>query len=346
MKKIDIVIVNWNSGDQLRECLDSIARTASRETLGRVVVVDNASSDSSLSEAGEPNLPLLVIRNQENRGFAAACNQGANAGEADYLLFLNPDAQLQADSLAVPQTFLSESVRADVGICGVQLLDDHGRVARSCSRLPTPMTLVFQSLGLNRLLSRWFPSQPMLEWDHGTTRAVDQVIGAFFFVRRSVFDRLGGFDERFHVYYEEVDFSLRARAAGWKTVYLADAQAYHRGCGTSEQAKARRLFYSLRSRILYAAKHFSALGAMTVAATALLVEPWTRLVWSALRRAPGEFRETLGGFLLLWKNVPNIVAQIWNAPSVNRQDFPPCETLKPPHFRGGKLRRSSGERQT
>ena len=311
MAKIDIVIVNWNSGDQLRECLASLARTAPRDILGQVMVIDNASSDNSLVNIEKISLPMRVIRNRENRGFAAACNQGAAAASADFILFLNPDTKLTSDALFVPLTLLSKPDQAGVGICGIQLLDEQGRVARSCSRLPTPGILIAQSLGLNRILSSWFPSQAMTEWDHGSTRTLDQVIGAFFLVRREVFESLGGFDERFYVYFEEVDFSLRARTAGWRTLYLADVQAYHRGCGASEHAKAHRLFYSLQSRMLYAAKHFSKLGAGMVIAATLLVEPWTRLAWSALRCTPSEMWETLRGYSLLWDNIPRILSVGW-----------------------------------
>jgi N-acetylglucosaminyl-diphospho-decaprenol L-rhamnosyltransferase len=309
MPQIDIVIVNWNSGDQLQECLASVAATVPREILGRVVVVDNASTDNSLEELEQTSLPLLVVRNPTNRGFAAACNQGAAAGSAEHLLFLNPDTRLHVDSLSIPLAFLAETAQADVGICGIQLLDDYGRVARSCSRLPTAAGLVFQAFGLGRLSPRRFPTQSMTEWDHATTRAVDQVMGAFFLMRREAFQRLGRFDERFYVYFEEVDLSLRARAAGWRTVYLADAQAFHRGGGTSEHAKARRLFYSRQSRILYAAKHFSTPGALAVAAATLLVEPWIRLAWATARLAPREIGETIKGFALLWMNVPSILRQ-------------------------------------
>jgi N-acetylglucosaminyl-diphospho-decaprenol L-rhamnosyltransferase len=308
MAQVDIVIINWNSGNQLRECLGSIVQTVPREMLRHAIVVDNASSDNSLVGVEEAYLPLLLLRNRRNRGFAAACNQGAAKGCAEYILFLNPDARLQAGTLSVPLAFLSQPAQADVGICGIQLLDDQGRVARTCSRLPTAAILITQALGLSHMAPRWFPRQSMIEWDHTTTRMVNQVMGAFFLVRRKIFESLSGFDERFFVYFEEVDFSLRARALGWKTIYLADARAYHRGCGTSEQAKARRLFYSLQSRILYAAKHFSKLQWSLVTATTLLVEPWTRLIRSALRLAPREAWETIQGFLLLWLNMPSIMA--------------------------------------
>lgn len=318
MPQVDIVIVNWNSGNQLRECIASIAQNAIKYA-SDVIVVDNASTDDSLAGLAEMKLPLHLICNVENRGFAAACNQGASCGNAPFVLFLNPDARLEANSLTTPLAFLSEPEQAKVGICGIQLRDEFGQVARSCSRLPSARILLSQSLGLSQLLPRRFPSQFMSEWDHSATRTVDQVIGAFFLMRRIVFERLRGFDERFYVYFEEVDLSLRAHQAGWQTVYLADAQAYHRGGGTSEQAKARRLFYSLRSRLLYAGKHFSRRGAASVMAATLLVEPWTRLAWSALRLAPREAWETVRGFLLLWAEMPHILTTTWRCRTIQKQ---------------------------
>src|SRR5258708_40080093 len=102
----------------------------------------------------------------------------------------------------------------------------------------------------------------MSDCDYFDTRRVDVVTGAFLLVRRGIFEVLGGFDERFFVYLEDVDFLYRVGQAGWRCYYLAAARAYHRGGGCSEQAKAARLFYALRSRILYSYKHFGRASAI------------------------------------------------------------------------------------
>jgi GT2 family glycosyltransferase len=130
---------------------------------------------------------------------------------------------------------MKQSENADVGICGIQLQDDSGHIARSCARFPSLRIFAMQALGLNTL--PWFRSwgMHMLEWDHGKTREVDHVIGAFYLMRRALFESLGGFDERFFVYLEDLDFSLRARKAGWSSVYLATTQAFHAGGGVSNQ---------------------------------------------------------------------------------------------------------------
>jgi len=110
---LDIVIVNWNSGIQLRRCLESVTRANQHDlALRRVTVVDNASSDHSAEGLEDLPLPLAVIRNPTNRGFAAACNQAALSSPATYLLFLNPDTILETDSLAVPVAFLEQPANA------------------------------------------------------------------------------------------------------------------------------------------------------------------------------------------------------------------------------------------
>lgn len=308
---LDIVIVNWNSGGQLRECLDSIA-AADRTgiELERVVVVDNASTDDSANGLEGIGLPVEVIRNSDNRGFAAACNQGAKGSQADYLLFLNPDTRLFSDSLSSSIGFLEGDGSGDIGICGIQLVDEGGNISRSCARFPTLRTFVYRALGLDKLNPVRFSGHLMLEWDHGESREVDQVIGAFFLVRSSVFERLDGFDERFFVYFEEADFSLRAAQAGWKSYYLASARAYHKGGGSSGQAKARRLLYSLTSRILYGYKHFSAPDATLLLLFAATIEPLSLVLWYLIKRSVRDVRESVAGYCLFYASLPRLFREL------------------------------------
>ena len=307
-ESLDIIIVNWNSGNQLRVCLESIEATRRYGfRLSRIVVVDNASTDGSAYGLDDLDLPLIVICNEQNRGFAAACNQGAKVSEVDYLLFLNPDTRLFEDSLIKPLTFMEQPDNQNIGIAGIQLVDENGRVARTCSRFPVPGMFVSKMLGLDRLFPQYFPSHFMSEWDHGKTCQVDHVMGAFFLIRRQLFESLGGFDEHFFVYLEDLDLSWRAYKTGWKAVYLADAQAYHKGGGTSEQVRATRLFYSLSSRIKYGYKHFGWLSATLLMAGTLLFEPFPRLALAIWKRSPAEAKETLNGFMRLWGNIPVMI---------------------------------------
>ena len=306
---VDIIIVNWNAGGQLRDCLESINNAANRDSfeLSRVVVVDNASWDGSADGLEDLRLPLSVIRNTENRGFAGACNQGAKGSRADYLLFLNPDTYLNRDSLAKPLIFMEEAFNQNIGIVGIQLLDDDGKISRTCARFPTPGRFFSKMLGLDRIFPHVFPSHFMSDWDHRESRQVDHVMGAFFLIRRSLFEELGGFDERFFVYLEDLDFSFRARQAGWRSFYLVDAQAHHEGGGTSEQGRATRLFYSLRSRIFYGYKHFGWWAATGLRLGTLLLEPWLRAAFAVAMGSLVQLKETQKAYAMLWWNLPELI---------------------------------------
>ncbi len=281
--------------------------------LRRVCVVDNASTDGSVDALRDFDLPMKILRNRENRGFAAACNQGGLGSRADYLLFLNPDTRLEADSIRRPVVFLEGAEGAGVGVCGIRLMDSEGELLRSCARFPRPRTFFYRMTGLDLLAPRHFPGLFMREWDHQTTRDVDHVSGAYYLIRRQVFEELRGFDERFFVYLEDLDLSVRVHACGWRTMFLAGARAYHRGGGTSEQVKARRLFYSLRSQILYAWKHFNAPSAVVVTLGTLMLEPVARLIRSLIRLSARQAVETAEGYLLLWRAVPAILRVAWGA---------------------------------
>jgi GT2 family glycosyltransferase len=287
---LDIVIVNWNTGDALRACLQSIAEGAAGVTLARVVVVDNASTDESMALATTVPLPLTVVTNTTNRGFGAACNQGAAGSTADYLLFLNPDTRLEATTLARTVAFLETPEARTVGICGIRLLDDDGHPSTSAARFPSPRMFLGAATGLAHVLPGVFPRHLLTAEDCATTRDVDQVIGAYFMIRRPLFDTLTGFDERFFVYFEEVDLSLRALHAGYRSVYFDGATAFHTGGLSSDQVKAARLFYTLRGRLLYAWKHFSRLNRWLVLAITLGIEWPARTVRARLQggTAPAE----------------------------------------------------------
>ncbi len=306
---LDIVIVNWNSGPQLGACLTSIAAASQGVALGKVVVVDNASTDRSAEATAASTLPLVLLRNETNRGFGAACNQGAALARSQFLLFLNPDTVLSADSLRAPLDFMHEPRNAAVGICGIQLVDDQGTVARSCARFPSATMILAKAFGLERVLPAPLARHAMTEWDHADSRPVDQVIGAFFLVRRSLFLDLGGFDERFFVYFEEVDFSYRAALAGAGSYYLASARAFHAGGGSSRRVLAQRLVYVVRSRLEYSLKHFPRRSVLVILLASLVVEPCTRTALALVRGSLGECRDVLRAYRQLWQMAPGLIGR-------------------------------------
>jgi N-acetylglucosaminyl-diphospho-decaprenol L-rhamnosyltransferase len=298
-RSLGIVIVNWNSGSQLRECLASLPLAASLvQWRLRVVVVDNGSSDNSLPDRADD---LVLLRNADNLGFARACNQGARAlGQCDAFLFLNPDTRLFKDALWKPLAALD--LTPDVGIIGIALEDEFGLQARSCARFPAISHFAVQAFGLDRMC----PSlgHTMKEWDHKETRRVDQVIGAFFLIRGHLFEQLDGFDERFFVYFEEVDLAWRARKAGWSSLYLAEARAFHKGGGTSDQVKAQRLFYSLRSRLAYFDKHGNVGTRIGIRFITWGLEPLSRALLLLVRRRGSELTALAQAYRMLFRGHP------------------------------------------
>lgn len=305
MTKLDVVIVNWNAGFQLQECVTSVLAHAGR-AVARIIVVDNGSTDGSIDSVA--TLPGVdVIRVGENRGFAAACNLGAARGSSPYLLFLNPDTRVEPDSLSVPLAFMDRRENADVGICGIQLVDEQGKVSGSCARFPTLGRFANASLGLDKLPGLRGAGMIMIDWDHGDNRLVDQVMGAFFMIRREVFEHCRGFDERFFIYFEEVDLSLRVRQYGFRSYFLADAKAIHTGGGCSRQVKAHRLFYSLRSRLYYGFKHFSPLKAWALLALTLFVEPITRCFLAIFRLSGSDLFNTWRAYGMLFRSLSKIL---------------------------------------
>jgi GT2 family glycosyltransferase len=169
--------------------------------------------------------------------------------------------------------------------------------------------LIPQILGLDRLLPRAFAPHFMQEWPHDSTRAVDQVPGGFFLIRRPVFEAVGSFDERFFMYFEDVDLSLRVHQAGWQSIYFAGASAVHKGRGTTDRIKARRLAYFLTSRIRYTRKHFSPAVVGLVVVLSALVEILPRLLQKLLRGSIPGMMEVLRGYLLFWRGLPGTLRE-------------------------------------
>lgn len=308
---VDIVVVNWNSGEQLAAALASIA--AYGEGLVRsVVVVDNGSTDGS-SDLDRLDLPLAILRPGRNLGFGAACNLGAGHGDARILLFLNPDAELKSGVLAGAVAHLSAADGTRVGAVGVRLVDAEGDIHRHCARFPTWRSFVAQSLGLFRLGRGYFKPIPLLEFDHRTSRSVDHVMGAFYCMRRTLFEQLGGFDEAFFLYMEDLDLSKRIADAGYRIDYRADLVAYHKQGGTSDQIRARRFAHILSSNMIYVWKHRPLNEALLVSGVTLVGEPLSRAARFAIQGRLSDIWATLQGAGMLYVALPDVIRRIRQA---------------------------------
>ena len=307
--KFDVVIVNWNSDIQLKDCIRSIMDSSfDHELLNKVVVVDNDSKDQSIEMAESLNFKKLrVIKNKENLGFGKACNIGAENSTADFILFLNPDAMVYEDTFSKLFSYIKDNNTDSISVYGVKLIGDAKKTQRSCARFPKLHNFLIRVIGLNKLNSKIFKTYHMEDWDHDESRFVDHVIGAFYFIDRTIFKLVNGFDERYFVYFEDLDLSKKVQEADKKVYYLAGASAYHKGGGTSEQVKALRFFYSRKSSLIYSFKHLGSIRSFIFISFVYFVEPITRTMFLLLKRSPvKEYIELYKGFFMLYKDTFNI----------------------------------------
>jgi GT2 family glycosyltransferase len=306
---VDIVIVNWNSGACLRECLVALHANAGAERFN-LIVVDNASTDGSASDLPIGPTNFTVVQNADNKGFATASNQGAREGRAPYVLFLNPDVRTTGHTVDKATAFLDNPACSDIGILGVQLVDMEGRIQRCCARAPTVVTILLQRLFLDRLCPSLVSPHFLIDWDHLDTRQVDQVMGAFLLIRRALLEQLKGFDERYFLYYEDVDLCLSARRAGWQVVHFAGAHAKHAGGGSTNAVKGRRLYHLAISRAEYTAKWHGRVAAFALIVFTLCFEFPIRWLHAMVARSPQEGRSVFQAIRLFYKDLGNLTCRM------------------------------------
>jgi GT2 family glycosyltransferase len=294
---LDILIVNWNSDNFLRNCLNSITRSDRSGIDLRLIIVDNGSTDRSLEDLPE-SLNLKLIKNSHNRGFAAACNQAWKISDAGYLLLMNPDTEVYKNTLHHALLFMES--HKDIAVLGCRHVDRDGQTVPSCSRFPKFSNYFYKIFGLTTLFPKKFVSPDvMYEWDHETSNEVDQVMGAFMLIRYQTLQKVGGLDERFFLYFEDLDISNRIKGLGGKIYYNAEIIIYHQGGGTSQKVLARRLSYSLHSRILYSFKYFSLINAIFLSILTLFIEPLTRLIFTLIHGQFSQCKEIIKGYFYL-----------------------------------------------
>lgn len=253
---LSVIVVSFNSAAFLERCLASVDAWL-RGVDHHVCVVDNASSDGSAALVHRLFPRVEVIAKGENLGFAAGVNCGLRATEGRYVLWLNPDAELLDGGARDLIDYLG--THPGVGIVGPQLVDPSGEVQLSCRAFPSYRTALFHRYAL---ITRLFPRNPgsrqylLSDWDHRSAREVDWVSGACLLHRRSVLEDIGGLDERFFMYCEDVDFCLRARQAGWGVQYHPGMRVLHHLGGSSRPESVRLVVARHRSMWRYYAKHF------------------------------------------------------------------------------------------
>jgi GT2 family glycosyltransferase len=251
---VDVVVVSFNSAAQLRACVEPLSRLK----WARVIVVDNASTDSSLATID--GLDLLVVASQDNGGFASGCNLGWRAGSSPFVLFLNPDAYIDGSSLRRLVRTLES--RPSAAISAPRIVDDQGELQHSLRRFPRLRSTYAQALFLDRIAPTAAWADEVVRGDERYSSAGPQqwVSGACMLVRRSALERVGGWDAGFFLYCEDIDLCRRLHDLGLEVYFEPAAVATHIGGGSAPRASTLPVLAA--SRVRYAALHRSRTGAL------------------------------------------------------------------------------------
>ncbi|MFQ3661914.1 MAG: glycosyltransferase family 2 protein [Chloroflexaceae bacterium] len=299
-----IIIVNWNTRQLLLDCLAAIP-AATPGITAEIWVVDNGSTDGSVTAVQSYHPEVRIIANRDNKGFAAANNQAIRASDSRHVLLLNSDTVARPGSLTALARFLD--AHPEVGMVGSRLLNPDGSLQPSWAMFPS----IFTELVGKKLRLRWrYPTR-----DGSRAYSTDWVDGAVLMIRRSILPQVGLMDEHYFMYSEEVDWCYRTRRAGYQICYLPDAEVVHLGGQSSKQAATRMKYELYRSKLRFFNKHYGRpvatlfglglqmifLGKATIGGAVLAVTAARHPVGRAFARDGGLLLAALG-------------SQVWNLP--------------------------------
>jgi hypothetical protein len=305
---LTLSIVSYHVADELRDCLSSALEAAPRHTI-EVLVVDNASGPATHAVLDDFEIDGRVrsIRNAENRGFAAANNQALRQASGRYFMLLNPDCRVLDDALSV----LVEAMDADpqIGACAPQLLDEDGEVSASCRQLPTLESAFWHLSYMDKL----FPNAPRIgaymmgDFDHQEDRDVDQPQGAALLFDRKLLAEIGELDERFFLYFEEVDWCRRVLGTGRRIRFLSSSRVQHLAGRSADQVWGRAIHHFFESMIRYYRKAHgpwsaNAVKTMVIGGAALRMGAWT-LMSKKLGLTPEVRRSRIKAFTKILKDL-------------------------------------------
>ena len=254
--KLSIIFINWNTRDLTRDALSSVYR----ETQGldfEVIVVDNNSADGSVEMIKKEFPQVVLVENKDNLGFGKANNQALKIAKGDYIMFLNTDVVVLNGALNKLVNYLDEY--GDVMMVGPRLLNKDLTFQHACRRmLPNPVNSFFHLFGLAKIFknSKFVTDYKRYSVDPEITGPTQALSGAAMMFRRKVYEEIGGFDEMFFMYGEDLDFCKRVLDKGWKIVYVSEAKIIHFGGQSSGKRRVKSLVNFYEAMWLYYKKHF------------------------------------------------------------------------------------------
>lgn len=276
-KSIAVIIINYNTCQELQACLGSIRP----EAASQVVVVDNDSSDGSVEMVKSTYPWVRLHANKTNLGYGAAANQAIAGCTAQYVVLLNSDTRLQPGALEALGRYLDEHPQAS--ILGPRLVNADGTLQASCYSFPTPLDTFLENstvaVFLGRLIRRYIPGIRRLywrTWPHDSARIVPWVKGAVLAMRRDAFKAVGGFDESFFMYFEDADLCYRMKKAGWEIHFAPVTTIIHVGGASTDRVRTDMAVQLLHSTDLFYQRHSSRLsiGIMSITVKSLMLVKW------------------------------------------------------------------------
>ncbi len=255
--RLSVIIVSWNVRELLSACLRSLPLD---DPQAEVIVVDSASSDGTAPMVRDEFPAVALIASETNLGYSRGNNLGLQRARGRYLLVFNPDTEIVGDALGAMCAFMDE--HPEVGALGPQMMYADGAPQPTRRRFPTPLTAFFESTWLQSFAPRSLLSHFYAEdLPANETVEVDWVVGAALLVRREAYAQVGGFDEGFFMYSEELDWCRRMKAAGWKVVHFPAARILHHEARSSAQVPAATHIRFNASKVRYFRKYHGAVFA-------------------------------------------------------------------------------------
>ncbi len=311
--EISIAIVSYNTCDALRACLRSLeARRAEGEAVMEVTVADNGSADGSPEMVEAEFSGVRLLRTGGNLGYGRANNVALQNARGRYVFVLNSDTEVQPGALLAMRDFLDAHPK--VGAVGAQLVLPDGSTQASCATDPTLGAVFWEQTHLHKLLPRnkITGGYTMTHWDYNETREVEQVCGACLFVRRDAWQQVGGFDPAYFMYFEDTDFCIRLRRAGWPIYFLPSARIGHRlgeSSGRDWKTRARMVASYNQSRYYYYTRYGGRVQGTLLKAMTLLGAGLRLTAWSLLALTRPAAREQARLFRAVWRQTWQMSAQ-------------------------------------
>lgn len=252
---LSVLIVSWNTRDLLRACLQSLRRYPLSEPM-EVWVLDNASRDGSAQMVMQEFPEAHLVALNDNQGYAAGNNILLRQAQGEYLLLLNPDTEVTKGALDTAVAFLR--AHPEAAALGAKLVHPDGRVQASVRGFPEPQAVLWEYLGVARLFprSRRIGGYRMRWFTYDRIAEVDQPMGTFLMLSRKAMDAIGLMDERFPIFFNEVDWCYRAKAQGWKIYFHPEVTVIHHGGASTRQVRPQMVWESHRSLQKFYEKHY------------------------------------------------------------------------------------------